>query len=207
MKRRILFFIFCSFAIILLVATLVLVAHFQKNSKNNGNNPPKDNSKVYATSLTLLCPREIVIEQGKSVELDTNFIKLEPYNTTEKVNFEITTRSEKPIGINFENNIINALDVGFYYVKFYISSGETSIVHDTLVVHVVENTGIITQNIQTAVINESLNFNETFTISSGFQVKHVLLNGNACTNNKFMFTSLGLQNIEIYLYSNKITYK
>ncbi len=205
MKKRVLYSIFCILCISALVVTLVILT---KDKHNTSYEPSKSEgeTRIYATSIFLLCPREINIKAGKQIVLDNDFLKVEPSNTTEKIEYEISSKSNTSIGINFENNKITATNLGFYYIKFYISSAEDKIIYDTLVIHVVEDCNQITQKIEYATIEDEISVYDIFEILPSFTISNLEVSNATLSNNKILFTTTGSVEICITLYLEKVSY-
>jgi len=203
--KKALFGIFTILSIIALVVTMVLLS---KSDSGNPEIPTTDEQQtsIYATKVSILCPREITVNVGSSVKLDDNFINIEPKNTTEELEVEVSSKVGNNSGISFENNTIEVHEQGFYYIKFSVLKNENTYLYDTLVVHAVENNNYVIQKVNKVFLDDALKFSDIFDINSSFEVKNILPTNAEIAEDNVVFSSLGNADFTIELYSNYITY-
>ena len=207
MKSKILFGIFCFLIFSALVAGLIFFNKFNNDENQKGEPLPKEDGRIYATNVFLNCPRELTITVGSEVKLADGFLTIEPANTTEKLEIEISSKVGNDDGISFGNNTILAKNTGYYYIKFSVPESDKYDAYDTLVVHAVETNQGIEQIKNSAFEQETCNINELFNINPIYSVSSVQTSSSIeFSNNEFKLNSVGSANINITLTLGLVNY-
>ena len=206
-----------------MIALILFLVFFPDNSAdsatNNNDNiqidTPNSNSSnsdtlIFATNLSLNCPRSIQITLGESVELLEDYIYVEPYDCVENVSYTISGRyGSNADGIKFSNNIISTFETGTYYIKFSVPSSDDYYLTDGIQISVVEdkNTNVI-QLLKILEIGNEYSLEQIFTFNTKANItveiedeNYILIN-----NNIFIPQNGGKTNIKLSLIYEYIKY-
>ena len=195
MSKKIWKWIFTIIAIACVVAISMFLVLRNKDenevpSSNNPDitNPPADTpgtTETYATSFSITLPETIQILVGTSVNLKSGYVSVSPANMLEKLTYEITPKSSGVVnGIKLENNVIKAISVGGYEIKFKMPKSKSTYFTKTINVLVYEE---IT-SCHVYQINDTMIVEEIADLSSMFEI----MDGktfNITTDNKLIYSS------------------
>ena len=121
---------------------------------------------IYASTLTLNCPREVTISKNCELYLLDGFISVQPADATENLSYTLTARSGSDIdNIIFSNNKIVGKGSGYYYLKYSVPKSEDETLSETIIIHIVDTTDDrITQ------LNTDLELDTTYTLDELFEI-------------------------------------
>ena len=200
-KKRIIYCIYCLIIFTILVLSLTLIPKFKSKEHADGKDI------TYASSITLTCPREILVEVGTKVELSTDFLIVKPGESKSNLQISISSRVNNEDGIEFENNIITAKELGFYYIKFSVPKSKGYNLNETLVVHVVEQNSKIIQNIFEVTEGDFVEISNAFQVNDDGYMAQIIASSNVeLEDGKMYFLEPGNAEVIFILTSDKVSY-
>ncbi len=170
----------------------------QNNKNDNGENPPNEETEIYATSFSLNIPDGIEIFINSKINFKSGFVNVTPSSMLSELEYEIAAKSGGTDGgLKFENNTLTATEIGEYTIKFKMPKSSSSYFSKTIsiLVYEEENKGHIYQTTKSIIIGEELDVNDLFQINSNKSFNVQTDNKISYSKNKIKALNLGESDI------------
>lgn len=195
-KKNFLYILYCSIVVVGIMLFLVFYRNVQ--FKEDGDNT-SNSTVTYASSFSLLCPKEITICEGGTAFLK-NYISIKPAQMETEITTTLTNYAGGvATGIEFKDNCITAKMPGFYRISFKVLEDENSYLTQVIVVHVVakDEFETVKQTSNTLTEGDNKQLTDLFSLNLGSTITKISSLNNSILSYESSFTAIGSGNATI----------